>query len=77
VGPKAEQWRKFIDLPERVGEAVEIALEIEPDDPDVSYLQDHGWRIESPKVVGSPALYRDYVCASAGEFSCAKGVYVE
>ncbi len=77
VGPKSEQWRKFIDLPKRIGESVEIALEIEPDDPDISYLQDHGWRVQSPKVVGSPALYRDYVCASAGEFSCAKGVYVE
>jgi hypothetical protein len=77
VGPKAEQWRKFIDLPERVNEAVEIVLEIEPDDSDISYLQDHGWRVESPSVVGSPALYHDYVCASAGEFSCAKGVYVE
>jgi hypothetical protein len=39
-------------------------------------LQEHGWHIESPEVVSTPALYRNYVEGSLGEFSCAKGGYV-
>jgi hypothetical protein len=76
LGPKAEEFRKFIDLPRLAGEPLEIAILIDPDDPDVPYLREHGWRLESTKVVASPALYRDYVGGSLGEFSCAKGGYV-
>src|SRR5206468_9253414 len=45
------------------------------EDPDRALLRDHGWRIEGPQAVGTPALYRDYVAGSAGEFSCVKGGY--
>jgi hypothetical protein len=76
LGPKAEEFRKFIDLPRLAGEELEIAILIDDEDPDVRYLQEHGWRLESTKVVASPELYRDYVGGSVGEFSCAKGGYV-
>src|SRR5262249_38177037 len=36
----------------------------------------HGWHIENPKVVSTPAGYRSYIESSLGEFSCAKGGYV-
>lgn len=75
LGPKAEEFRKFIDLPRLVGEAVEIALNIDPRDPDLSLLREHGWRIESPEVLTTPEDYRDYVAGSLGEFSCVKGGY--
>jgi hypothetical protein len=75
LGPKAEQFRQFIDLPGRVGEALELALNIDPDDPDLATLRRHGWRIEDPGVARSPAQFRDYVAGSFGEFSCAKGGY--
>jgi hypothetical protein len=75
LGPKAEEFRKFIDLPRLAGESLELALTIDPEDPDVAYLRGHGWLLESPGVAAAPALYREYVAGSAGEFSCAKGGY--
>jgi glycosyltransferase involved in cell wall biosynthesis len=76
LGPKAEEFRKFIDLPSLAGETLEIAIRIDPDDPDVTYLTEHGWTLESTEVVANPGLYRDYVAGSLAEFSCAKGGYV-
>jgi hypothetical protein len=75
LGPKAEEFQKFIDLPKRAGEKVEIALNIDPDDPDLAELRKHGWCIENPDVVSTPALYREYVQGSVGEISCVKGGY--
>jgi hypothetical protein len=54
-----------------------FALEITADDPEIPYLESHGWRIESPQlVISDPTSYADYVHSSIGEFSCAKGLYV-
>jgi hypothetical protein len=75
-GPKAEEFCRFIELPRLADEPVEIALNIDPEDPDLAYLREHGWHIESPRVVAGPDGYRDYVQGSLGEFSCAKGGYV-
>jgi hypothetical protein len=76
LGPKREEFRKFIELPRLAGETLEIALDIEPDDPDLIALGEHGWTAEPAEIVGSPAQYRDYVQGSLGEFSVAKGGYV-
>src|SRR5207245_7446913 len=76
LGPKAEEFRKFIDFPRLAGAALDIALHIDPDDPDLVYLRSHGWHIENPDVVATPAGYRVYIESSLGEFSCAKGGYV-
>lgn len=76
VGPKAEEFERFIDLPARTGVPLELVLAIDPDDPDRPRLLERGWRLLDPEVVGTPAAFRDYVLRSAGEFSCAKGGYV-
>lgn len=76
LGPKAEEFRKFIQLPRLIGEPIELALLIDPKDPDVAYLKKHGWKLESTEVTSSPARFRDYLAGSLGEFSCAKGGYV-
>lgn len=76
LGPKAEEFRKFIELPRLVGESLELVLNIAPNDPDLELLGEQGWRVESPALVWSPEMYRDYVSSCAGEFSCAKGGYV-
>jgi hypothetical protein len=76
LGPKAEEFRKFITLPRLAGEPVEICILIDPEDPDVGYLRRHGWLLEDTKVVSSMALFRDYISGSRGEFSCTKGGYV-
>lgn len=76
LGPKVEEFHKFIDLPRRAGEEIELTLAIDPDDPDRELLLDHGWRLEDPDLVATPASYRDYLSSSLAEFSCAKGGYV-
>jgi hypothetical protein len=76
LGPKAEEFRKFIELPRLSGQRLALALNIDPEDPDLDVLRGHGWRIEDPgTVVATPDRYREYVAGSLGEFSCVKGGY--
>jgi hypothetical protein len=77
-GLKVHEFRKFIELPNRVQAKFEIALSIHPAEKDLDSLHDHGWAIVDPKVVAAdPASFRRYVQASAAEFSVAQGVYVD
>jgi hypothetical protein len=76
-GPKAEELRRFLRVPALAGEPIEIALESGSGDELVAELEQNGWRVESAEAVAStPESYREYVGDSAGEFSCAKGLYV-
>lgn len=75
-GPKVEEFTKFIELPRAAGEELELTLAIDADDPDRDLLRAHGWRLEDPRLVNTPARFRAYVGSSLGEFSCAKGGYV-
>jgi hypothetical protein len=75
LGPKAEEFKKLIDVPRRAGESLEIALDIEPTSPDLALLREHGWTIEDPAIVATPAMYHDYITRSAGEFTVTKGGY--
>jgi hypothetical protein len=80
MGLKHHQFRRLIELPERVaGATFELALEIHPgDDADREALESHGWAIVEPRAVAATPLgFRDYVSASTAEFSVAQGVYVE
>lgn len=76
-GPKAEELRRFLRLPTLAGEPIEIALESGSGDELVGELAHNGWRLESAEAVAAtPDSYRQYIADSAGEFSCAKGLYV-
>jgi hypothetical protein len=75
LGPKVEEFRKFLELPRLIGEEIEVVLTINPDDPDIAKLTNLGWRIRHPDTVRTPERYREYVRNSRGEFSCAKGGY--
>ena len=69
---KHQQFDKVIDLPARVAVPMELALaSFEPSDQ--ARLEGHGWRVR-PGFELSRDLdaYRDYIAASAGEFSVAK-----
>jgi hypothetical protein len=69
--------RRFLRLPALAGEPIEIALESGSGDELVGNLAQNGWRLESAEAVAStPESYQEYVANSAGEFSCAKGLYV-
>jgi hypothetical protein len=77
-GQKAHEFRKFIDLPRRTGQAFELALDIHAGDQrDIDSLQGNGWRLVDPKIVApDPLAFRNYVQSSYAEFSVAQGVYV-
>ena len=78
-GLKVHEFRKIIELPQRVPHAFEIALDIHPaDQRDRDALERNGWRIVDPKMVAAdPTAFRDYVQGSAAEFSVAQGIYVD
>jgi hypothetical protein len=79
LGPKAHEFRKFLELPQLTGESFELALEIEAaDQADLELLEAYGWRIVDPGLVAAtPDAFRTYVQGSGGEFSVAQGIYVE
>ena len=78
-GPKAHQFRRFVELPQHVDATFELALAIDPaDEGDRARLLDHGWRLVEPRAVaGTPQTFADYVRGSAAEFSVAQTVYTE
>ena len=79
LGVKAHEWRKFIDLPQRVvDQRFEIALDIHPaDGKDLDALQRHEWWIVDPQAVAPDvAAMQRYIQESSAEFSVAQGVYV-
>ncbi len=65
---------RYIDLPRRTCQPLELALHVDDADADdCAYLVGHGWRLRhSREVAGSPEAYRSYIQQSRGEFSCAK-----
>lgn len=79
LGLKVHQFRKFIELPRRVPQTFEIALNIHPaDDKDLAALHVHGWKIVEPaSVAGGPEAFRSYLQNSGAEFSVAQGIYVQ
>jgi hypothetical protein len=79
LGLKVHEFRKMIELPEKVDLDFEIALDIHPGDAkDLNALRDHGWRIVDPKaMVPDPASFRRYVQDSGAEFSVAQAIYVK
>ncbi|HEX6711940.1 MAG TPA: hypothetical protein VF066_01100 [Thermoleophilaceae bacterium] len=69
------QWRPYMDLPGRVRRPLELALAVE-DDAAVAELERSGWHVV-PALPMTKDIdeYRDYLAASAGEFSVAKEQY--
>jgi hypothetical protein len=78
-GLKVHEFRKFIDVPQRVPQTFEIALDIHPaEEKDLNLLKRYGWRLVDPRVAApDPDAFRRYVQGSGAEFSVAQGIYVE
>jgi hypothetical protein len=77
LGHKADEFAKVIELPRRAPQMFEIALGTDLEAGGRDLLERHGWRIaEAKSVAGDPASFRRYVQGSGGEFSVAKGPYV-
>jgi hypothetical protein len=63
----------FLDMPLFTDHALELALDLWPEDEQRSILQYHGWRVvDAHKVASTPWDYQAYIQSSFGEFSCAK-----
>src|SRR5262249_40230043 len=75
---KRHAFAPYLDLPKRVPEATwELAMNIDPDDPEIARLKKLGWRLSQPhKVATTPARYRRYLGSATGEFTAIKGVDV-
>ncbi|HTK15460.1 MAG TPA: hypothetical protein VL769_03630 [Acidimicrobiia bacterium] len=78
LGVKAHEFRKYLELPGRVEQRLELALDIHPaDEADRRRLIDHGWQLVDPRRnAATPEQFRSYVQSSSGEFSVAQEVYV-
>jgi hypothetical protein len=79
-GQKDGEIRKFVELPSLVPEVkLELAMnEGKTRQKPVELLEHRGWRIVDPEeVCGDLWSYRSYIAGSSGEWSVAKGGYVE
>jgi hypothetical protein len=77
-GLRAHEFRRFADLPSRIGGGLEVALDMAPEDAsDAALLRRGGWILTDPaEVAGDSDSYRAYVTSSRGEFAVAKEMYV-
>lgn len=77
-GEKADNWRKFIELPRRVSQSLEIALDIHPDyTADIRAFRENGWRLVDAQRIDTVQEYSAYIRNSLGEFSVANNQYVQ
>jgi hypothetical protein len=75
---KYEEFGRFADLPERVGQELEVALNGYRDaDRGVSLLRERGWKLEDARRVGGLDGYADYLRRSRAEIGVAKNAYVK
>ena len=79
---KDYEFLKFIDLPVRIKQPLELALACAGADTEVSFpeavhrLRSHGWEITDAVGLSKNILpYRDYILGSLGEFTVAKDQY--
>jgi hypothetical protein len=69
---KDVQFMRFLTLPSQVGTPIELALALE-DEATQALLRQKGWRVRPAGALSKDIdAYRDYIRASAGEFSVAK-----
>jgi GT2 family glycosyltransferase len=69
---KHQEFLRYLDLPERSGQAFELALS-SCEEEDRQMLRQRGWRVrDGVEISHGIDRYRDYVGASRGEFTVAK-----
>jgi hypothetical protein len=75
---KRVMFEPYLGLPTRAPEAqFELAMNISPDDPERTRLQQLGWRVVDPhRVARNPRAYRRYMASALAEFTAIKGVDV-
>jgi hypothetical protein len=75
---KKQAFAPYLDLPLRVPESAwELAMNLNPDDPEIERLQRFGWHVVSPhQIARTPPQYRRYLASGTAEFTAIKGVDV-
>ncbi len=69
---KDQEFKKLLDLPAKAGRRFELALS-SFEDADRALLEEHGWRVRRAMEFSTDLVaYREYIAASAGEFTVAK-----
>lgn len=69
---KDHEFKKVLELPARLGPRFELALS-SYEDADRKLLEGHGWRVIPAMGFSTDLLaYREFIAASAGEFTVAK-----
>jgi hypothetical protein len=71
---KHHEFLKFLDLPRRIAQPIELAIGVADLDGDTRrLLKSNGWQLaDAHAFTTDPWPYRDYVRASRGEFTVAK-----
>ena len=71
---KQAAFAPYLDLPKRVPEAVfELAMNLNPDDPERRRLRALGWRVVTPhNLTRTPAAYYRYLTGATAEFTAVK-----
>ena len=76
-GNKSEEFERLVNLPRRTVEKLEIATDLNDDDPVRERFLGGGWSLVDARPLNVPwQRYRDYAALSRGEFCAAKNGYV-
>jgi hypothetical protein len=75
---KRVMFEPYLGLSARVPEAqFELAMNVRPEDPERTRLQELGWQVVDPhRVACTPRAYRRYMTSALAEFTAIKGVDV-
>jgi hypothetical protein len=78
-GPKNEEFLKFVELPRKTPQPIELALLIhKTETDDLAALRKNNWRLVDPhEAAGGRDGFRSYIQRSRAEFSVAKHGYVK
>jgi len=77
-GPKSDEFLRFIELPRKTTQAIELALLIDGlEVNDIAALRANGWQLVDPhQAARGRDKFRSYIQRSRAEFSVAKHGYV-
>src|SRR6266545_4149136 len=78
-GTKRDEFVRFLVVPMRANQRIELALCMgQHDFEDLGLLDGHNWRIRDPYLyAGDPTSYREFIQNSRAEFSVAKRGYIK
>jgi hypothetical protein len=75
-GEKLDNWRRFLELPQRARQALEIAMNVVYDE-NRALFREHGWVLSDPEQLDDLAAYRSFIGHSRAEFSIAHHGFVQ